>query len=100
MQNILADGGPSLKRVRARAQGRAYRILKRTSHLTVILTTLPRRSPGPAGRRFRLRRKRKPHPGNAAPKAQTVTEQSKEEVALDTPIAEPAKRPAVRVGAG
>ena len=41
VQNILADGGPSLKRVRARAQGRAYRILKRTSHLTVILTDAP-----------------------------------------------------------
>ena len=39
--NILADGGPSLKRVRPRAQGRAYRILKRTSHLTVILTEAP-----------------------------------------------------------
>lgn len=39
--NILADGGPSLKRVRARAQGRAYRILKRTSHLTVILSEMP-----------------------------------------------------------
>jgi large subunit ribosomal protein L22 len=39
--NILADGGPSLKRVRARAQGRAYRILKRTSHLTVILAEAP-----------------------------------------------------------
>ena len=41
VQNILADGGPTLKRVRARAQGRAYRILKRTSHLTVILTDAP-----------------------------------------------------------
>ena len=39
--NILADGGPSLKRVRARAQGRAYRILKRTTHLTVILGDMP-----------------------------------------------------------
>jgi large subunit ribosomal protein L22 len=39
--NILADGGPSLKRVRARAQGRAFRVLKRTSHLTVILTEAP-----------------------------------------------------------
>lgn len=41
VQNILADGGPSLKRVKPRAQGRAYRILKRTSHLTVILTEAP-----------------------------------------------------------
>ena len=31
------DVGPTLKRVRPRAQGRAYRILKRTSHITVIV---------------------------------------------------------------
>ncbi|HJB40137.1 MAG TPA: 50S ribosomal protein L22 [Candidatus Ruthenibacterium avium] len=29
--------GPTLKRVRPRAHGRAYRILKRTSHITVVL---------------------------------------------------------------
>lgn len=34
---IFADGGPSLKRFRPRAQGRASSILKRTSHITVIL---------------------------------------------------------------
>ena len=32
-----ADQGPTLKRVMPRAQGRAFRILKRTSHITVIL---------------------------------------------------------------
>ena len=32
-----ADQGPTLKRVMPRAQGRAYRILKRTSHITVVL---------------------------------------------------------------
>jgi len=36
--NLLADGGPMLKRFRARARGRGTRILKRTSHVTVILT--------------------------------------------------------------
>lgn len=33
----FADQGPTLKRIRPRAKGRAYRILKRTSHITVIL---------------------------------------------------------------
>jgi large subunit ribosomal protein L22 len=32
------DEGPTLKRFRPRAQGRGYRILKRTSHITVIVT--------------------------------------------------------------
>lgn len=31
------DVGPTMKRVQPRAQGRAYRILKRTSHITVIV---------------------------------------------------------------
>ncbi len=34
-----ADQGPTLKRVMPRAQGRAFRILKRTSHITVVLDT-------------------------------------------------------------
>jgi len=33
----FADQGPTLKRVMPRAKGRAYRILKRTSHITVIM---------------------------------------------------------------
>jgi len=32
------DEGPTLKRFRARAQGRGYRIYKRTSHITVIVS--------------------------------------------------------------
>lgn len=32
------DGGPALKRWRPRAMGRAARILKRTSHITIVLT--------------------------------------------------------------
>ena len=32
-----ADQGPTLKRVRPVSKGRAYRILKRTSHITVVL---------------------------------------------------------------
>lgn len=33
------DEGPTMKRFRPRAQGRAGRILKRTSHITVIVGT-------------------------------------------------------------
>ena len=32
-----ANKGPTMKRIRPRAQGRAYRIEKRMSHITVIL---------------------------------------------------------------
>lgn len=35
-----ADQGPILKRIMPRAKGRAYRINKRTSHITIILDTV------------------------------------------------------------
>lgn len=34
---VFADQGPTLKRFRPRAHGRAFQILKRTSHITIIL---------------------------------------------------------------
>ena len=37
---IFANQGPTLKRVRPRAQGRAFRIRKRTSHITIVLKEL------------------------------------------------------------
>jgi large subunit ribosomal protein L22 len=42
------DEGPTLKRFQPRAQGRAYRILKRTSHITVVVGT-PDDAATPAG---------------------------------------------------
>ena len=35
--SAVADEGPTLKRIRPRAQGRAFQILKRTSHITVAV---------------------------------------------------------------
>ena len=37
---IYANQGPTLKRVRPRAQGRAFRIRKRTSHITIVVKEL------------------------------------------------------------
>lgn len=37
IKKIYIDGGPMLKRIRPRAMGRASRILKRSSHITVIV---------------------------------------------------------------
>ena len=39
VQAAYVDEGPTMKRFRPRAQGRAYRIKKRTSHITVVLST-------------------------------------------------------------
>lgn len=41
-----ADDGPTLKRIRPRAQGRAYRIRKRTSHITVEVEAAAKKVPG------------------------------------------------------
>lgn len=37
VSEALVDQGPSLKRIRPRAMGRAFRVLKRTSHITVVV---------------------------------------------------------------
>ncbi len=37
VKNVIVDEGPTLKRFRARARGRGSRILKRSSHITVIV---------------------------------------------------------------
>ncbi|MEN8139963.1 MAG: 50S ribosomal protein L22 [Thermodesulfobacteriota bacterium] len=37
VKTIFVDGGPMLKRIRPRAMGRATKILKRTSHITIVL---------------------------------------------------------------
>ncbi len=37
VQEAYATQGPTLKRIRPRAQGRAFRIDKQTSHITVVL---------------------------------------------------------------
>ncbi len=44
VKNLRVDEGPTLKRWRPRAQGRVYPILKRSSHITVVLAEYPEES--------------------------------------------------------
>lgn len=44
IQAAYVDEGPTMKRFRPRAQGRAYRINKRTSHITVVVAPPQERS--------------------------------------------------------
>jgi large subunit ribosomal protein L22 len=37
VSEAYVDEGPTMKRIRPRAQGRAYRIRKRTCHITVVV---------------------------------------------------------------
>jgi large subunit ribosomal protein L22 len=40
---IWVDGGPILKRIHPRSRGQAFPIMKRTSHISVVLRERPRR---------------------------------------------------------
>jgi large subunit ribosomal protein L22 len=41
VEQAYVDEGPTMKRFQPRAQGRAYRIDKRTSHITVVVKSRP-----------------------------------------------------------
>ena len=38
VEEVIANQGPTMKRIQPRAKGMAYRINKRTSHITIILS--------------------------------------------------------------
>ncbi|GAA2531753.1 50S ribosomal protein L22 [Microbacterium mitrae] len=49
--NAFVDEGTTLKRFRPRAQGRAFQIKKRTSHITVVLSTPETADAAPAAKK-------------------------------------------------
>ena len=64
-----ADQGPSQKRVRPAPMGRAFRVVKRTAHLTVRVTERPSKSSRPprAAKAAAAPRRRKPKAKAADP---------------------------------
>jgi large subunit ribosomal protein L22 len=64
---LTADEGPTAKRIRARAQGRAFRIRRRTSHITVVVESRPQRDER-GGRSASAARKRRAEASKAAAK--------------------------------
>jgi large subunit ribosomal protein L22 len=63
---VYADEGPTAKRIRPRAQGRAYRIRKRTSHITVIVESRPAKEGGAKGASASAARARRAQGSKAA----------------------------------
>ena len=72
---VYADEGPTAKRIRPRAQGRAFRIRKRTSHITVIVESRPPKNKGASASSARSRRAQA---SKAAAAKTTSTEASSE----------------------
>lgn len=86
----FVDPGPTLKRVQPRAQGRAYRILKRTSHITIVVEE-GEAPPTTRSREAEIKRKGKKPPLRAAlpsPVNAPVSEAPAAEEATASPAAE------------
>lgn len=69
VSEIKADGGPVMKRFMSRAMGRADEILKRTTHLTIVLREGERSfgpPPSPSEGKEKMAKKEKPKKEKAA----------------------------------
>ncbi|WP_322857858.1 50S ribosomal protein L22 [Mycobacterium shigaense] len=77
---VYADEGPTAKRIRPRAQGRAFRIRKRTSHITVVVESRPSKD-----QQAKSSRARRAEGSKAAAKAGPRSEAKKAPAAKKTP---------------
>jgi len=75
---VYADEGPTAKRIRPRAQGRAFRIRKRTSHITVIVESRPPKKSGQQGASASAARARRAQGSKAASTKTKASAEAKE----------------------
>jgi large subunit ribosomal protein L22 len=87
---VYADEGPTAKRIRPRAQGRAFRIRKRTSHITVIVESRPSKEERGGGRSVSASRARRAQGSKAA--AAKTAPATKAAVETAAPEKAPAKQ--------
>jgi large subunit ribosomal protein L22 len=91
VHTVTVDEGPTIKRWRARARGRAARIGKRTCHVTLTLTTLT--LPDEKPKRSRVPRRSREEPQDetevaADERAEEGTEGAQEAETPEEPVAE------------
>lgn len=83
VSEIKADGGPVLKRFMARAMGRADEILKRTTHLTIVLREGEKPfGPPPTAAQEQAKAKEEKTKVEKKPKKQKMAKQGKSRKAL------------------
>ena len=106
INTIQVDEGPRQKRMRARAMGRGNQILKKTSHITVVVEDF---EPVPVVKHVGTKPKPRPTFGNKGKKKATTAAvdvaaveapaEVKEEVIVETPAVETAEAAPVEVAA-
>jgi large subunit ribosomal protein L22 len=94
---VYADEGPTAKRIRPRAQGRAFRIRRRTSHITVIVESRPAKDQRSAksvrARRAEASKAAAKAPAKKAPAKAVASPGAKKAPAKTAAKKEPAKAP-------